>query len=128
MHFGTLAVTGQIYVNGVLSYTSAYTDYWYAPTATGLRFGARLGGTNFFNGKLGPIASGYTSTTNRWISEIESFNASVTNSGTVNSMSKLDFSTAMWSGVDPGSTTYTLNSTGLNTGSKLSVQYRQARI
>lgn len=118
----------QMYLNGVLVHTKTNFESMVAPTATGLRFGSTLAGANFFKGKLGPILNAYTTSSTTWVTESDLVNNSTTNSGQTSSFNKLDFSTALWSSINTGSTTYTLDSTGLNTGSKLSVQYRSARI
>lgn len=117
--------SGAIYVNGSKLLPIVSVDYPDKPTATGFRLGSTLAGTNFFNGKIGPVFQLATSSA---LNVIEVLTSSLTNSGVVSSYDKLDFATALWSNIDTGSTTYTLDSTGLNTGSKLSVQYRSARI
>jgi ABC-type bacteriocin/lantibiotic exporter with double-glycine peptidase domain len=48
--------------------------------------------------------------------------------GTVSAYSYLSADTARWANLGTGSSTYTLDSTGLNTGSKLNVKYRDARL
>jgi hypothetical protein len=114
------------YLNGVLRWPFALAMA--IPTATGGRLGSTLAGGNYFNGKIGPTTQLLFSGANDAATEVAAINATNGNSSTFNTFSKINFANALWSSVDTGSTTYTLNSTGLNTGSKLSLQYRAARL
>lgn len=116
----------QTYLNGIGR--SVFFSAMALPTATGGRLGSTLAGGNYFNGKIGPTTQLLFSGANEAVSELAAINATDGNAATFNTFNKLAFESAQWSSIDTGSSTYTLNSTGLNTGSKLSVQYRSARI
>lgn len=122
----------EFYLNGTRTYTSYSSGGYESPTATGFRVGARLGGTNFFNGKVGPFGFWRSTVANPSLLQpaelVDVLTGTTSGAATINTYNRLVFGTAAFSNIDTGSTTYTLNSTGLNTGSKLSVQYRGARI
>lgn len=121
-----------LYSNGTLIASSVLASGANAPTATGLRIGSRLAGANYFNGKIGPIGYWRSTTADPYLVDpttlLDTLLSTSGGASTVNTFERLIFSTAKWSSIDTGSTTYTLNSSGLNTGSKLSVQYRSARL
>lgn len=125
------ATAGKVYLNGVNVYTVPAVSAAYARPSgsTGIRLGATLSPANYLNGKISAFAY-WTGIGARPVQLpfASVLNESITDTGTLNAYNKLDFETAEWSSIDTGSSTYTLNSTGLNTGSKLSVQYRSARI
>lgn len=119
-----------IYLDGVLKYSGPFGHD--GPTATGFRVGARLGGTNFFNGKIGPFGYWRGTTTDKYLLNrttlVDVLTDTTSGASTVNTYGRLVFGSARFSSVDTGSTTYSLISSGLNTGSKLSIQYRNARL
>lgn len=99
-----------------------------AATSGGHRLGSSLAGTNFFNGRLSACAvystpnAVVTGALNAIVNDFPLSNGEATNAYTY-----LSASTARWASLGTGSSTYTLNSSGLNTGSKLTVAYRDAR-
>jgi len=110
------------------SRVSKITDTPRIPTSGGYRFGATLAGASFFNGRISGF--GLYPTTNDtgavYAYVRDQFSADMT--GTASIYSYLDAASATWAPLGTASSTYQMNSSGLGSGSKLNVAYRDARL
>lgn len=95
-------------------------------SAGGYRIGSTLAGAQFLDGSVSAAAIYPASSVSD--TGIVGAYPSVNTGASVSAYSYLDAATARWANLGTGSTTYTLNSSGLNTGSKLNVAYRDARV
>jgi hypothetical protein len=119
----TTSDTGKLYLNGSLALEMSAPGF-VAATSGALQFG-RFGTSNYFDGKLSSFALYNAVLSPGQIADL--YEASqATNS--VNGYTYVDAQTSRWANLGTGSTVYTLSSSGLNTGSKLSVSYRDARL
>lgn len=87
-------------------------------TAGGYRIGCTLAGANFLDGNVGPCSI-FSVPVNGYVSSPES---------ALQAYQYLSAASAVWANLGTGSTTYYLESDDLNTGSKLTVAYRDARL
>jgi hypothetical protein len=92
-----------------------------AATAGGYRFGATLAGADFMDGNAAAFAI-YSGV----IDPILEYPSGAT--VTTSAYTYLQASSSRWANLGTASSTYTLSSTGLNTGSKLNVTHRDARL
>lgn len=112
-----------VYVNGDYIGGGLTGSVFSNQTSGGLRIGSLLSGGSYLDGNVAafaifPAALPDPSTLYR-----------TSSSGSQLSVySYLDAASARWSSLGTGSTTFTLSSSGLNTGSKLNVSYRDARL
>lgn len=93
-------------------------------TSGALQFGRR-DTTNYLDGRLSAFTMYNSALSQADIVELYLASAATT---TLSGYQYLDASTARWANLGTGSSTYTLDSSGLNTGSKLNVAYRDARL
>jgi hypothetical protein len=117
---------GRVYVNGVDATTSQTAGAaTRASSSVTLELG-RVPSTGHFDGKIGPVAYFNAALS---AAEVADLYASAT-SATVDSSAYryLVSSSSRWANLGTGSSVYTLSSSGLNTGSKLNVTYRDARL
>jgi len=119
--FPGAAQSGYIYLNGdsIGTMGAALIDYSPA-TSGGFRFGTRLDGSNDLDGKIAAFAIYDTIYNGSYYQAADG--------ATVSAYNVLDATTAQWAPLGTASSVYTLASSGLNTGSKLNVSYRDARL
>lgn len=120
----------RIYINGTdVSATRVYnTGEYYGPsTAQGIQIGRRAYTTTpaYFDGRISAVAY-----YNRELSsaEIVSLYSARTKASTTSAYTYLVGGTANWANLGTASSTYSFDSGGLNTGSKLNVSYRDSRL
>lgn len=94
------------------------------PTATGYRFGSTMAGASFFDGNIAAFAlfSSYA------VDESNQLYEAIADTSSVSGYADLVAASTTWANLGTGSSTFTLTSSGLNTGSKLNVSYRDARL
>lgn len=112
-----------LYVNGTLVSSGAYA--YTPPTAENYCLGRLSSGASPFDGKLAAatIYSGAFSASQ--VAELYAASAATT---TLNGYTYLVATSSKWANLGTASSTFTLASSGLNTGSKLNVTYRDARL
>lgn len=97
------------------------------PTSQGFNIGRSTLGTGYFDGRIAAVAVYDTGGTNT-SSLVSDLYAARYNSSSINGYSFLAADNTRWANLGAGSSTYTLSSSGLDTGSKLNVAYRDARL
>jgi hypothetical protein len=121
--------TPLLYVNGAnATATSAAThpaNPFVVQSAGAMEFGRYYTASQYHNGRLAALA--YYSEAKSAAQVAEMYEARL-NTSAASAYSNLSASSARWANLGTGSSTYTLNSTGLAKGSELSVEYRDARL
>lgn len=115
----------KLYVNGVQTFSGfpAIAATSYSPSTTGgYRLGNRLDGSNDFDGKMAAVGL-----YNAIVSATDLF-AETADSSDTSGYTYLDAASSEWANLGTASSTFTLSSSGLNTGSKLNVAHRDARL
>lgn len=118
-----------LYVNGqmIALFLSATSGVYTAPTANGFRFGSTLAGSNFFNGRLAAFSYFNATLNDAEVAELYSQRNDIVEGGD-SGYQYLNASVTRWADLGEASETYSLASSGLSDGSKLRVNYRDARI
>lgn len=113
----------QLYINGTLAGSVSIPGFL-MPTAGALQIG-RLDTASYFNGRVAAVTlySGVLSG-----ASVAELYAADEATSSVNGYSYLDAESAFWTHLGTASSTFSMSSDGLNTGSKLNVKYRDARI
>lgn len=111
----------RLYLNGVLVASETGSPTAVTATSGGYRFGARRSGANYFDG----LISAFAVYDQNYGAELSTMLAGT---ATSNARSKLVTSNTVWAPTPTGASEYTLASASLNTGSKLEVAYRPARV
>lgn len=119
--------TIRLYANGSLVSTHTRGSTVASNSSSAFWIGRSSGGfdSGYFNGRIGPVSLFNTAKGAADISALYSASAATS---TLGAYAYLDASSARWSGLGTGSETFVLASSGLTTGSKLNVTYRDARI
>lgn len=116
-----------IYVNGVSAATGTSTGIVSAPTSQGINIGRSTLASNYFDGRIAAVGV-YTGPGLGTSAAAAELYASRYDSSSSSAYQYIDAETARWKPLGTASSTYTLSSSGLNTGSQLSVSYRDARL
>lgn len=119
--------TAYAYLNGVLLDTFGVPGFS-ASTANGLVIGATPANSFHFEGKIGPTAMYDRILTGAEVRELYGDLSAATGNEYGGAYSYLVADSARWATLGTASSTYTLASSGLDTGSKLNVSYRDARL
>jgi hypothetical protein len=115
-----------VYINGRSNYIDGGLSGTYVPPTTqGIHIGSRGDGAQYFDGKI--AAAAYYSSAFSASDVAELFDMR-TDPAYLNAYTYLDAASSRWANLGTASSTFTLSSTGLNTGSKLNVSYRDARL
>lgn len=121
--------TCRLYANGVdVSSSPSIGSGTYTPNTThGLRLGAlNSSASNYFTGSIGPCAMFSAAMSPVAVADLYTTALAATTES--NAYSYLVASSTRWANLGTESSTYTLASSGLGTGSKLNVTYRDARL
>lgn len=98
----------------------------YSPKTSGiLNVGRLAAGSSYLNGKVAAFAIYNSALSSAAIKGLYDASSSVS---TLDAYRFVNGATARWASLEPDSSTYTLASSGLNTGSQLSVKHRDARL
>lgn len=116
-----------IYVNGVLAGTGSTTGIVAAPSSQGINIGRSTLASDYFDGRIAAAAV-FTGASTGTATVAEELYAARYDSSSSSAYPFISAATARWAPLGTGSSTYTLTSSGLNTGSQLSVSYRNARL
>lgn len=121
------AATGalQLLVDGVLRLAPRMGNTPLNPTSGSFRLGATVAGADFLDGNLAAAAVYATELSP---AERASLYAMDATASTVSAYSYLDPGTARWALLQPSNATFTLNGSALTNDSKLTVEWRDARI
>lgn len=111
----------RVYLNGELKHT--HTRTFVASDGGNFRLG-NIGGT-YHDGKMGPWALYNTVLSASQIADLYAANAATSS---INAYPYLVASGSRWANLGTGSSTFSYASDGLNTGSKVNVAYRDARL
>lgn len=116
-----------ILINGASSSSLSATPSgsYSVPTSQGINIGRLTTGSSYFSGNVCAVAYYNTRLSEAQIADLYTGSA---DTSTVNGYSYLVAESAAWANLGTASSTYTLASSGLNTGSKLNVKYRDARL
>lgn len=120
----TVTDTVYLYVNGAFAGSASLAGLS-MPGAGAIQIGRGPTTSSYFNGKVSAFTLYSGALSAPTIAELYAASASTTS---LNGYSYLTAATARWANLGTASSTYTLASTGLNTGSKLNVTYRDARL
>jgi len=119
----TLADTVKVYSNGADAVNYGMSGFTKA-TSGAMQFG-RSGTTDYLNGSLSALTM-YNSALSA--AQVAALYAARTSTTEVSGYSYLNAASSRWANLGTGSSTYTLASSGLGSGSKLNVTYRDARV